>query len=130
MLFLTVCAVVAFSDKACWRSGDLKWYFFSPREKKYASGGRMNRATNCGYWKTTGKDRSVLYNSEVVGWIKTLIFHTGRAPRGERTDWVLHEYRLEDKKLVDTGVLQVNVLFLFFFYQICVCFFSLNGYCN
>ncbi|XP_024163522.1 NAC domain-containing protein 2 isoform X1 [Rosa chinensis] len=93
-------------DKSCWRSGDLKWYFFCPREKKYASGARMNRATDCGYWKTTGKDRSVLYSNEVVGWIKTLIFHTGRAPRGQRTDWVLHEYRLEDKKLVDMGVPQ------------------------
>ncbi|XP_062005499.1 NAC domain-containing protein 82-like [Rosa rugosa] len=93
-------------DKSCWRSGDLKWYFFSPREKKYARGARMNRATDCGYWKTSGKDRSVVYDSEVVGWIKTLIFHTGRAPRGERTNWVLHEYRLEDKNLVDLGVPQ------------------------
>ncbi|KAM5576929.1 hypothetical protein ABKV19_007663 [Rosa sericea] len=64
----------------------------------------MNRATDCGYWKTSGKDRSVVYDSEVVGWIRTLIFHTGRAPRGERTNWVLHEYRLEDKNLVDMGV--------------------------
>ncbi|XP_004290501.1 PREDICTED: NAC domain-containing protein 78-like [Fragaria vesca subsp. vesca] len=102
-------------DKSCWRSGDLKWYFFCPREKKYASGGRVNRATDCGYWKTTGKDRSVLYNSEVVGWIKTLIFHGGRAPRGERTNWVLHEYRLEDKNLAEKGVAQdSHVLCLIF----------------
>ncbi|XP_050366240.1 NAC domain-containing protein 82-like [Argentina anserina] len=102
-------------DQSDWRSGDLKWYFFCPREKKYASGARMKRATDRGYWKTTGKDRSVLYNSEVVGWIKTLIFHTGRAPKGERTDWVLHEYRLEDKNLADKGVLQDS-------YVLCILF--------
>ncbi|KAI5312285.1 hypothetical protein L3X38_041458 [Prunus dulcis] len=91
-------------DKSCWESGDLKWYFFCPREKKYRNGNRIQRATEGGYWKTTGKDRSVLYSGEVVGWIKTLIFHTGRAPRGDRTNWVMHEYRLEDQGLADRGV--------------------------
>ncbi|PQP95554.1 NAC domain-containing protein 82 [Prunus yedoensis var. nudiflora] len=91
-------------DKSCWDCGDLKWYFFCPREKKYRNGNRIQRATEGGYWKTTGKDRSVLYGGEVVGWIKTLIFHTGRAPRGDRTNWVMHEYRLEDQGLADRGV--------------------------
>lgn len=67
----------------------------------------MNRATEFGYWKTTGKDRPVHYNDEVVGMIKTLIYHTGRPPRGDRTNWVMHEYRLEEKGLVDIGVVQV-----------------------
>lgn len=88
-------------------SRDLKWYFFCPREKKYASGARQNRTADCGYWKTTGRDRPVKCNSRVVGKIKTLIFHIGRAPEGDRTDWVMHEYRLEDKKLEDKGVVQV-----------------------
>ncbi|KAB2622897.1 NAC domain-containing protein 78-like [Pyrus ussuriensis x Pyrus communis] len=91
-------------DKSGWDSGDLKWYFFCPREKKYARGNRIQRATVGGYWKTTGKDRSVLCSGAVVGWIKTLIFHTGRAPHGDRTDWVMHEYRLEDQGLADRGV--------------------------
>lgn len=84
-------------------SGDLKWYFFCPLEKKYSSGARMNRATECGFWKVTGKDRLVHHNEELVGSIKTLIFHNGRAP-GERTDWVLYEYRLEDKNLAESVV--------------------------
>lgn len=93
-------------DKSCLRSGDLKWYFFCPREKKYANGARMNRATEFGYWKTTGKDRPVQYNNEVVGMIKTLVFHRGKAPRGDRTDWVMHEYRIDEPCLSERGVVQ------------------------
>ncbi|CAI0555285.1 unnamed protein product [Linum tenue] len=93
-------------QKSVLRTGDLKWYFFCPREKKYASGTRMNRATEFGYWKTTGKDRTVSYDNEVSGMIKTLVFHRGKAPKGERTDWVMYEYRLEDKKLTESGIAQ------------------------
>ncbi|XP_050108405.1 NAC domain-containing protein 82-like isoform X1 [Malus sylvestris] len=93
-------------EKSSWQSGDLKWYFFCPTERKYPTGARAKRTTERGYWKATGNDRSVLYNGEVAGKIKTLIFHTGRAPKGERTDWVMHEYRLESKDLANRGVPQ------------------------
>ncbi|KAG7550043.1 NAC domain [Arabidopsis thaliana x Arabidopsis arenosa] len=102
-------------DMSFIRSGDLKWHFFCPREKKYASGVRANRATECGYWKTTGKERPVQCNSEVVGKIKTLVYHFGKSPRGERTDWVMHEYRLEDKVLTQMNVPQDT-------YVVCVLF--------
>ncbi|CAN0877397.1 NAC domain-containing protein 82 [Linum grandiflorum] len=97
------------------RTGDLKWYFFTPIEKKYACGTRMKRAAERGYWKTTGKDREVHYDNEVAGTIKTLVFHQGKAPKGERTDWVMYEYRLQDKQLIDSGVSQdsyvISVIF-------------------
>ncbi|EOA20803.1 hypothetical protein CARUB_v10001139mg [Capsella rubella] len=102
-------------DMSFIKGGDLKWHFFCPREKKYASGVRANRATECGYWKTTGKERPVLCNSEVVGKIKTLVYHFGKSPRGERTDWVMHEYRLEDKVLTQMNVPQDT-------YVVCVLF--------
>lgn len=92
------------SDKSSLKSKDLEWFFFCPREKKYASGSRVKRATENGYWKTTGKDRIIHYNKQTVGTVKTLVFHLGHAPQGERTDWVLYEYRIVDEKLAAAGL--------------------------
>ncbi|TVU19451.1 hypothetical protein EJB05_35601 [Eragrostis curvula] len=90
-------------DKSCLRSRDLEWFFFCPRDKKYPNGSRTNRATPNGYWKTSGKDRTIMLNSRIVGLKKTLIFHEGKAPKGDRTDWVMYEYKMEDDSLVSAG---------------------------
>jgi hypothetical protein len=81
------------------RSRDSQWYFFSRLDRKHANRARTNRATDGGYWKTTGKDREVRHGPRVVGMKKTLVFHAGRAPKGERTNWVMHEYRLEGQDI-------------------------------
>lgn len=77
--------------------GEKEWYFFSMRDRKYPTGLRTNRATEAGYWKTTGKDKEIFRASRLVGMKKTLVFYRGRAPRGEKSNWVMHEYRLENK---------------------------------
>lgn len=75
--------------------GGKDWYFYSQRDRKYATGLRTNRATATGYWKATGKDRAILRKSKLVGMRKTLVFYQGRAPRGRKSDWVMHEFRLQ-----------------------------------
>lgn len=81
------------------KTGDRQWFFFSPRDRKYTNKSRSNRATGCGYWKATGKDRVISYGARTVGIKKTLVFYRGRAPSGERTDWVMHEYTLNEEEL-------------------------------
>ncbi|CAM0952073.1 unnamed protein product [Alopecurus aequalis] len=80
-------------------------YFFSFKDRKYPSGTRTNRATAAGFWKATGRDKPVLSSRPgrgVIGMRKTLVFYKGRAPNGRRTDWIIHEYRLQSSEHAPT----------------------------
>ncbi|KAE8706800.1 NAC domain-containing protein 71 [Hibiscus syriacus] len=73
--------------------GEKEWYFFSPRDRKYPNGSRPNRAAGTGYWKATGADKPI-GKPKTLGIKKALVFYSGKAPHGVKTNWIMHEYRL------------------------------------
>ncbi|CAH9084904.1 unnamed protein product [Cuscuta europaea] len=76
--------------------GEKEWYFFSPRDRKYPNGSRPNRVAGSGYWKATGTDKVISTKGRKVGIKKALVFYVGKAPKGTKTNWIMHEYRLCD----------------------------------
>ncbi|KAF3788371.1 NAC transcription factor 56 [Nymphaea thermarum] len=79
-------------------SGEKEWYFFTHRYRRYPNGARPNSAAASGYWKATGTDKLVLTSSgmQKVGVKKALVFYGGWPPKGVKTNWIMHEYRLAD----------------------------------
>ncbi|XP_042007602.1 NAC domain-containing protein 35-like isoform X2 [Salvia splendens] len=87
--------------------GEKEWYFYVPRDRKYRNGDRPNRVTTSGYWKATGADRMIRSeNLRSIGLKKTLVFYSGKAPKGIRTSWIMNEFRLPH---LDTQRLQKEV---------------------
>ncbi|XVF18937.1 hypothetical protein REPUB_Repub11eG0066700 [Reevesia pubescens] len=74
--------------------GEKEWYFFTPRDRKYPNGSRPNRVAGSGYWKATGTDKIITTEGRKVGIKKALVFYIGKAPKGTKTNWIMHEYRL------------------------------------
>ncbi|KAF5176574.1 Nac domain [Thalictrum thalictroides] len=86
------------------------WYFFSHKDKKYPTGTRTNRATAAGFWKATGRDKNIYSSFKRIGMRKTLVFYKGRAPHGQKSDWIMHEYRLDDTAADSTETIASNPL--------------------
>jgi hypothetical protein len=75
---------------------------------------RPNRAAGSGYWKATGTDKPITLSSSssgagaaaapdpssdsraMIGVKKALVFYKGRPPKGLKTSWIMHEYRLAE----------------------------------
>ncbi|XP_075497472.1 protein FEZ-like [Primulina tabacum] len=95
-------------------TGEKEWYFYCPRDRKYRNSSRPNRVTGSGFWKATGTDRPI-YSSDgtkCIGLKKSLVFYRGRAAKGIKTDWMMHEFRLPSipdavspsKKILDNNL--------------------------
>ncbi|KAH9308168.1 hypothetical protein KI387_036079, partial [Taxus chinensis] len=76
--------------------GEREWFFFVPRDTKRAAP-RRSRLTKSGYWKATGSDKLVRNKMfRCIGLRKNLVFYRGKSPTGEKTDWIMKEYRMPD----------------------------------
>ena len=106
-----------------------EWYFFSFRDRKYATGFRTNRATTSGYWKATGKDRTVHdpITREVVGMRKTLVFYRNRAPNGIKTGWIMHEFRLETPHMPPKVGVHFHLALLFTIFPLYYPYFTVSA---
>ncbi|PIN01702.1 hypothetical protein CDL12_25788 [Handroanthus impetiginosus] len=54
-------------------------------------------ATDCGYWKATGKNKPIMAPGRnfVIGIKKSFVFYQGRTrSRGLKTQWIMHEFCL------------------------------------
>ncbi|XP_004504766.1 NAC domain-containing protein 104 [Cicer arietinum] len=67
-----------------------QWYYYSRRTQ--------NRITNNGYWMPMGMEEQVVTTStnKRLGIKKYYVFHLGQTPNGNKTNWIMQEYRLSD----------------------------------
>ncbi|XP_059430174.1 NAC domain-containing protein 1-like [Corylus avellana] len=74
-----------------------EWYYFTPRYRKYPKGNRPRRSAGDGYWKATGRERQIKDKvKNIIGFWKTLVFFKGKPPMGQKTNWIMREYRLNN----------------------------------
>ncbi|XVF18300.1 hypothetical protein REPUB_Repub11eG0009400 [Reevesia pubescens] len=90
--------------------GESDSYFFCKRGRKYRNSIRPNRVTGSGFWKATGIDKSVYSHGgedhECIGLKKTLVYYSGNAGKGTKTDWMMHEFRLPSNHNINTNTIQ------------------------
>ncbi|KAJ9141408.1 hypothetical protein P3X46_031947 [Hevea brasiliensis] len=77
-------------------NGENEWYFFTPRDRKHPNGGRPSRAAGNGYWRATGADKPINFQGCKVGFRKALVFYQGKPPNSDKTDWIMHEYTVNE----------------------------------
>lgn len=98
-------------------------YFFTPRYRKYPNGKRPDRAAGDGYWKATGADKEIESNKGItVGYKKTLVFYRGKAPSGDKTNWIMYEYKIKHPPLTRSSENDMRVSRFYHFVFACILF--------
>ena len=75
-----------------------KYYFFTPRDRKYPNGRRPSRASGTGYWKATAACKYIRRstgNKELLGHKSSLVFYQGNPP-GCKTNWLMQEFSVAE----------------------------------
>lgn len=70
------------------------WYLIRSNESK---------DTNLGYWRTKVEACEIFSNSILTGWRATLEFYEGQAPHERKTNWVMQEYWITQKKVSENS---------------------------
>ncbi|XP_075497449.1 NAC transcription factor 32-like [Primulina tabacum] len=83
-------------------------YFFTPRDRKYMNGSRPNRAAGDGFWKATAIGKKICDNNECIGLKRTLVFYQGKASNGKKTNWIMHEYTINQPPRHPTGSMRLD----------------------
>lgn len=75
-----------------------------------------------------------------VGVKKALVFYGGKPPKGVKTNWIMHEYRLMENKTIskppgfepakNKGSLRVTIVFSSIFHKICGSYMKLMNFIN
>lgn len=91
-----------------------EWYFLSPTSKKYIEGGQCNSLNNDGYWEPCGTDSLIHKDGKLIGYRKTLNYIEGKHEKDrKRTEWLMHEYRLDRSRDVRTGTTSDDMQWVF-----------------
>lgn len=109
------CDFILFIYEDLAKMGETELYYFYVRDRKYLTRQKTNRATNAGYWKATGKDKEIFNKNSLIWMKKTMVFYKGRAPESEKTNWVMHEYRLGGNTLFQHILSKRETVILLFF---------------
>nr|POF23548.1 nac domain-containing protein 14 [Quercus suber] len=62
--------------------------------QQYPKGKRPILASGNGYWKAMGDDKEIKSKEIVVGYKKKFVFHRGNPLSGDKTNWIMKEYRI------------------------------------
>ncbi|CAA6656986.1 unnamed protein product [Spirodela intermedia] len=71
--------------------------FLQPEGPEVPQRDEAQQGGGVGYWKATGTDKVIVappHGNESIGVKKALVFYKGRPPKGMKTSWIMHEYRL------------------------------------